>query len=492
MKLGAYAVERDYSHYVAYATKTVLAIVGTASKGPVNQLSLCTSTQDLVTKFGQLKTDCYGLYAAQYFLSQASKLYFVRAAGVSACASTASITGLDTSSKSDIHDGLVLRFNEIGTFSNDYSVLVEAADNGDYNFYVRNDKGTTIEAIKSVPLVDLVEGYKTTNFTVESVDPSVATLQVGQYKFANGNDGISDITDGDYNTALQELLADTCDMNIMAVPGISSAAVIVEGLKVCETRGDTLYIIDPPKGLDRDAVIKWRNGSDSFAHAAFNSSYGAVYYDWIKIYDSKNKVTVEVPPSVAVCETYAFSDRNSQLWYAPAGLTRGILRGVIDVNTHLKKSDVELLYEEGINSIYDDPQVGLVLWGQKTLYNEDTALNRVNVRRLMNYLKRVVVAACNYLIFEPNDRITWNAFEMRIKPTLESVKANRGLYEYKIVKGETIVTDTDIDNYRMPCMIMVRPTKAAEEIPVYFVITSTGADFNEVLEANGVIVDAVD
>ncbi len=197
MKLGAYAVERDYSHYVAYATKTVLAIVGTASKGPVNQLSLCTSTQDLVTKFGQLKTDCYGLYAAQYFLSQASKLYFVRAAGSSACASTASITGLDTSSKSDIPDGLVLRFNEIGTFSNDYSVLVEADDNGDYNFYVRNDKGTTIEAIKSVPLVDLVEGYKTTNFTVESVDPSVATLQVGQYKFANGNDGISDITDGD-------------------------------------------------------------------------------------------------------------------------------------------------------------------------------------------------------------------------------------------------------------------------------------------------------
>ena len=133
--------------------------------------------------------------------------------------------------------------------------------------------------------------------------------------------------------------------------------------------------------------------------------------------------------------------------------------------------------------------MGLVVWGQKTLYREETALNRVNVRRLMNYLKRIIVAACRYLTFEPNDSVTWNSFEMRVKPILRSIQNNRGIYEYRIIKGESIVTDTDIDNYRMPCMIMIRPTKAAEEIPIYFVITSTGADFNEVLEANGVVLN---
>ena len=97
------------------------------------------------------------------------------------------------------------------------------------------------------------------------------------------------------------------------------------------------------------------------------------------------------------------------------------------------------------------------------------------------------MAACSHLTFEPNDRMTWNSFEMKVQPVLESIKNRRGIYEYRIVKGETIVTEQDIDNYRMPCMIMIRPTKAAEEIPIYFVITSTGADFNEVLEANGVV-----
>ena len=116
-------------------------------------------------------------------------------------------------------------------------------------------------------------------------------------------------------------------------------------------------------------------------------------------------------------------------------------------------------------------------------------MNRVNVRRLLNYLKRVITAACNYLTFEPNDRVTWNSFEMKILPTLKNIQNKRGIYEYRVVKGETIVTNEDIDNYRMPCMVMIRPTKAAEEIPIYFVITSTGADFNEVLEANGVVIE---
>ena len=218
-----------------------------------------------------------------------------------------------------------------------------------------------------------------------------------------------------------------------------------------------------------------------------SSSYGAVYFDWLTIYDTATRTRLPFPPSVAVCATYAYSDRMSDLWYAPAGMNRGAIRGVISPITQLSRAAIENLYDSNVNAIYTDAQVGNVIWGQKTLSRESSALNRVNVRRLMNYLKKVITASCKHLVFEPNDRVTWNKFEMEVTPVLEDIYNRRGIYEYRIVQGEAIVTDEDIDNYRMPCMITVRPTKAAEEIPIYFVITSTGTEFNDVLEANGIL-----
>lgn len=491
MKIGAYAVERDYSHYVAYAAKTIFAVVGTATKGPVGVATVCTSAQDLVNKFGPLKPECYGLYAGQYFLSQSSKLYFVRAASDTAAKATVNIKGINASDV-EVADALTLEALELGTYADGYTVVITASgSDGKYNIAVKSKSGNTLETIKDIRFEDLTTSYQSSTFKVSNVNSVAASLSVGTYTFSGGNDGISDIEAGDYITAANSLTADLVDMNLFAVPGVSDPAVITAMLALAENRGDCLYLVDPPKGLTRDGVIQWHNGGGDYNHTAFNSSFGALYYDWVTIYDSVNKVRVDVPPSVVVAASYAYSDRTTEVWYAPAGLQRGLVRGVLDSVTKLGKADTELLYSDGnaINSLYDDPQVGLVLWGQKTLSRADTALNRVNVRRLLNYLKRVITAACNYLTFEPNDRVTWNSFEMKILPTLKSIQNKRGIYEYRVVKGETIVTNEDIDNYRMPCMVMIRPTKAAEEIPIYFVITSTGADFNEVLEANGVITE---
>ena len=489
MAIGSYAVEKDYSHYVAYASKTIYAVVGTASKGPVGVATVCTSTQDLVNRFGPLKVGCHALYAGQYFLSQASKLYFVRAASESVAASKVVIEGTNLTTNT-ISDALEISCIEKGTFSNGYTLVLSAGSTEDkYSILVKSTSGATLETIKDITLDELIVGYKGKYIEVTNKNTSAITLTPSTYTFEGGNDGIEDIEAADYINAAQVLAADNIDMNLFAVPGISDASVITAMLALAESRGDCLYLVDPPQGLTRDGVVNWHNGSGEYQHTAFNSSYGALYYDWVVAYDSVNKVQVQLPPSVPVAATYAYSDRISDLWYAPAGLDRGMVRGVLDSVTKLSKTDVDYLYsgENSINSIYDNAQVGLVLWGQKTLLRENTALNRVNVRRLMNYLKRVITAACNYLTFEPNDRITWNSFEMKVIPVLDSIKNRRGIYDYTVVKGETIVTDEDIDNYTMPCMIMIRPTKAAEEIPIYFVITSTGADFNEVLEANGVV-----
>lgn len=487
MTVGAYAVERDHSHYISRAFKTTLAVVGTATKGPIGEAITVTSAQDLVNKFGPLKTDCFALYAGQYFLSQASKLYFVRAASESASPASLKVVGLDAG-EGNLEDSLSISLLESGTYGNGYKLDISENEDNTYNIKVRNNRDSIIESIENVALDKLVVGYTSNYISIKSTNPQTVSLESGTYIFAGGNDGIEDITAADYIKAAESLASESVDINLISTPGISDASVINALLAIAETRGDCLYLVDPPKGLERDGVRQWRNGEGgTYQHAAFNSNYGALYYDWITIYDSVNKEYVKVPPSVVVGATYAYSDRVSELWYAPAGLTRGVIRGAISTESNLTKGDVDLLYEDGINPIYEDPQVGLVVWGQKTLYKEDTALNRVNVRRLMNYLKKVVTSACKYLVFEPNDRLTWNSFEMKVIPTLESIKNRRGIYGYRIVKGESIVTDEDIDNYRMPGMIMVRPTKAAEEIPIYFVITSTGADFNEVLNANGIV-----
>lgn len=489
MNIGAYAVEKDYTHYVAYAAKTIFAVVGKATKGPINQAVVCTSPQDLVNKFGPLDTESYGLYAGHYFLNQASKLYYVRVADSNAAAATAVIEG-KTSTDTTVADAITVAALEKGTYANGYSVTItEDADEGVYTLVVKSTKGFLLETLKNIQFEDLTVGYKTNYLEVTAKSATAANITAGTYTFAGGNNGTSALTNEEYIAAAEALKSSAVDMNLFAVPGVSDPAVVLAMLTIAENRGDCLYLLDPPKGLTRDGVIAWHNGGESYEHTAFNSSYGALYYDWVRIYDPINKVHVTVPPSVTVAATYAYSDRNSEIWFAPAGLRRGLVQGVINTATSLSKDDVDILYsdENNINSIYEDPQVGLVLWGQKTLLRTNTALNRVNVRRLLNYLKRVITAACNYLTFEPNDRITWNSFENLTKPVLRSIMNRQGIYEYRIVQGETIVTGEDIDNYRMPCMLLIKPTKAAEEIPVYFAITSTGADFNEVLEANGVV-----
>lgn len=510
LQIGSYAVEQDYSHYISYAAKTTHSIVGTATKGPMDTPTLITSVQDLVNKFGPLKENFYALYAAHYFLSQSSRLYFTRVGDSTTLkAATATIDG-KTGTESTEEGALTIGAKENGTYYNDFSVeLTETSTESGYLYTitVKNPKGLTVEVVENVPFESLkTVGYETSTIKVTAVKDAEfshldTTNTTKKIVLAGGTDGIEHTTTTtgntttssiDYTDAFNALKSNVFDFNLMAIPGESDTGIITDALALATTRGDFLLLIDPPKGYGKDDVKNWVSSihekvTSTEETIADIEGYGAVYYNWVTIYDSVNKKRVSVPPSVTVASSIAYSDRVSELWYAPAGLNRGLVRGVLGVENRLSKSDIDELYNSRINCLYEDPQAGLVIWGQKTLYQGDSALNRINVRRLMNYLKKTITAACDYLTFEPNDSYTWNSFEMKVAPVLESVKARRGLYEYRIIKGEAIVSQEDIDNYRMPCMIMIRPTKTAEEIPIYFAITSTGADFNEVLDSTGLI-----
>ena len=178
MKIGAYAIEQDYSHYIAYASKTVLAVVGTASKGRVNEATPITSIQDLVSKFGPLNPSHYGLYACQYFLSQASTVYFVRAASANIKAAEVSVRGNDDGD--DIDNAITFEMIDQGTGYNGYKLSVEKGVlDGHYTLKLINTNNVLIENIKDIALTDLVVGYTTKYMRVKSVAMDVTVDEEG-------------------------------------------------------------------------------------------------------------------------------------------------------------------------------------------------------------------------------------------------------------------------------------------------------------------------
>ncbi len=275
------------------------------------------------------------------------------------------------------------------------------------------------------------------------------------------------------------------DINLLAAPGWADAAVVNELLQIAETRADCLSIIDPPSGLRPSEVVDWHNGQGSYAgqHAAFNSSYAALYYPWVKVYDAYNGAYVWTPPSGHVLAVYAYTDYTTESWFAPAGLNRGRVISGIDIAYDPTPGEFDLMYGDGnaVNGIARFTKDGLVVWGQRTLQRAPTALDRVNVRRLLLYLHKTISTAVRYLVFEPNDEKTWKLFGHLVTPYLNDVRQRRGLYDFRVKCDESTNTPAVIDRNEMHAQIFLKPVKAAEFIQVDLVITSTGANFDEIL-----------
>jgi len=306
---------------------------------------------------------------------------------------------------------------------------------------------------------------------------------------SGGADGIVGISDADYigvawnpstdkPTGLQIFNnAEDINVNILAVPGVSSTSVIAAMLTICEGRADCMAIVDPPFGLTPQQVTDWHNGKGSGNTTAFNSSYGALYYDWLLIYDAYNKQELYVPPSGYIAGVFALNDFVSEPWYAPAGLNRGRILSAIGLRYSPNLGERNLLYGDGnaINPIVNFVQDGITVWGQRTLQRKSSALDRVNVRRLMLYLRKVAANFSRYFVFEPNDPATWRRVRYTFDSLLSDVQSRRGIRDYKVICDETINTPERVDRNELWVRILVRPTKAAEFIVVEFVIMPQGA-----------------
>lgn len=263
------------------------------------------------------------------------------------------------------------------------------------------------------------------------------------------------------------------DLNLLAVPGVAlNTSIGTYAKEMCETRADTFYVGDMPDELTTATAA-------ANIVTSIDSNYMATYWPYVKIYDEDNAADVWIPPTPQVLETLAYTDSVAYPWFAPAGMNRGLLTDVIKVKYRLSQTDRDTLYEGKVNPIATFPGQGTVIWGQKTLQTRTTALDRVNVRRMMLYIRKVIAGATKYLVFEQNDEATWDRFKAMVQPVLDLVKIKRGLYDFRVIMDETTNTPDIIDRNTMVGQIYIKPTKTAEAITINFNIMPTGAVFEE-------------
>ena len=267
---------------------------------------------------------------------------------------------------------------------------------------------------------------------------------------------------------------DEYDINMLALPGVIKqihSAVTTAATDMVETRGDAFYVMDLAKY--NQSVNQAVNVADGL-----DTNYAAVYYPWVKVLDTAANIPVLVPPSVIVPGAIAASDKIGAEWFAPAGLNRGVLGNVLEAKIRLNQSERDRLYNAKINPIATFPQTGVAIWGQKTLQERSTALDRINVRRLLIAVKKYIASSSRYLVFEQNTQATRNRFLNIVNPYLESVQQRQGLYAFRVQMDESNNTPDVIDRNQLVGAIFLQPTKTAEFIVLDFNVLPTGATFD--------------
>jgi hypothetical protein len=277
-------------------------------------------------------------------------------------------------------------------------------------------------------------------------------------------------------------------INLFATPGInwSEQNILIQNIiEMIETqRTDSLYVIDSPDvnvqiaigdGGKAD-VLASKDITDLLDSADVDSSYACTYFPWIQMRDTQNNVNVYIPPTGEIVRAMAYTDNTSFPWFAPAGLNRGV--------TNARKSKYKLsqeardiLYEGRINPMADYADVGTAIFGQKTLQVKETALNRINVRRLLLQIKVLIANIAIRLVFEQNDQTTIDQFLAKATPILDTIKRERGLQEFQIKMDDSNNSPESKDRNELYGEIFLKPTRALEFIGITFTITPSGASF---------------
>ena len=339
-----------------------------------------------------------------------------------------------------------------------------------------NNNGTLATSSAGIPYAKLIPAAGSGSFT----GASGTNLGVNPAKFnqdiSNGN--IQGLTATDYSQSISLLNnKDDYNFNVIVAPGLIADSTFTAHVTqinslvaLAENRQDCIAVIDVSKyGSTVAATLN--------SVSAFDSSYAAAYWPWLQAVDPTSGQTTWSPASAFIPGVYSFTDASSEPWFAPAGLIRGALGNVIRAERKLTSGNRDSLYSGNVNPIATFPGRGVVVFGQKTLQVRASALDRVNVRRLLITLKSFITQVADNLVFEQNTIATRNNFLSQVNPYLESVQQRQGLYAFKVVMNETNNTPDVIDRNEMVGQIFLQPTKTAEFIILDFNVLPTGVEF---------------
>jgi phage tail sheath protein FI len=291
-------------------------------------------------------------------------------------------------------------------------------------------------------------------------------------------DTISTNTQGligsDYNNMIDLLSnAEQYQFNVLFTPGLlndTHTPQVTEIITNTISRGDNLYVTDL-------SVFGSTIGEATTQANSRDTSYAATYWPWVRIIDPATGKHVWVPASTVIPGVYANNDKVSAPWFAPAGINRGGLNTVLQAELKLSQGNRDTLYSNNINPIATLPKQGVVVYGQKTLQKSQSALDRVNVRRLMIELKNYIRQIADTVVFEQNTIATRNSFVARVSPFLEGIQQKQGLYAYKVVMDDSNNGPAVIDQNQLVGQIYIQPTRTAEFISLDFILQPTGAEF---------------
>jgi phage tail sheath protein FI len=249
-----------------------------------------------------------------------------------------------------------------------------------------------------------------------------------------------------------------------------------------EERADSIYITTTPdynmflpSSTGGDYIYP-TNAVDNLTETNIDSNYTATYYPWILVRDTVNNTQLYIPPTGEVCKNLALTDNIAFPWFASAGYTRGLVNSV-KARLKLTQADRDTLYQGRINPIATFSDVGTVVWGNKTLQIRESALDRINVRRLLLQARKLISAVAVRLLFEQNDEKVRQDFLDAVNPILDAIRRDRGLYDFRVTVSSS---PEDLDRNQLVGKVYIKPTKALEFIDIEFLITPTGASFENI------------
>ena len=308
---------------------------------------------------------------------------------------------------------------------------------------------------------------------------NIPTGIAGGYYENISNNNIQGLPASAYTQSISLLSnQDAYNYNLLTAPGLiadaanypSHISVISNIISTVQNRGDAMTVFDLV-GYGANVLEVTSNA------AGYDTSYAATYWPWVKTVDPNTGTQVWVPASTMIPGIYAFNDSVAEPWFAPAGINRGVLTNVIQAERSLTQGNRDLLYESNVNSIATFPNTGVVVFGQKTLQKKPSALDRVNVRRLLIELKNYISQVADTLVFEQNNVITRNNFLSQVNPYLASVQQRQGLTAFKVVMDESNNPPSVVDQNQLIGQIYLQPTRTAEFIILDFNVLPTGATF---------------